>query len=234
MNRVHVDRGTVLRLRPFSEYDSIVTLFTEASGKKTFLAKGLRRTKSRLSGIIQPFSTVSFECSVPRTETAFAKLQSAELSAAPPQMGAELFFLMEIAEKFSREENPVPLFSSLLQQISSVQKPEMLPVIFLLKTLTLFGYLPEYGYCSETDASLESGGKWLLTGEMAIPSSKQSGIFLDFSEIKILRFWQKNQLENAEKVIVSDGVKQKYLRFLLDYVEKEQGIQLKTKEYAVG
>jgi DNA repair protein RecO (recombination protein O) len=233
MGLTHEDKGAVLRLRPFLEYDSIVTLFTEESGKKTVLAKGLRRPISRLSGIIQPFSTISFECSVPRTESSFAKLKSAELSLQPPRMDPILFFLSEIAERFSREENPVPQFSDLLQQIASAQKPEMLPVIFLLKTLTIFGYLPEYGFCTQTNDSLEGGGKWLPSGEMVSVQSKKAGLSLDFAEIKTLRFWQKNSLITAEKVIITEEEKQKYLGFLIEYVEKEQGIKLRAKEYVI-
>jgi len=234
MSRTETDRGTILRLRPFSEYDTIVTVFTEKYGKKTLLAKGLRRPKSRISGIIQPFSTISFECSVPRTENGFAKLTRVDLICPPPKKADPIFFfLSEVSEKLSREGHAVSAFSSLLQEIPSAERYEVLPATFLLKTLTIFGYLPEFGFCSRKGGSLEQGGKWLPSGEMVDSLSTEFGIPLFFPEIKTLRFWQKNPISVAEKVLVENESMQKYMRFLLDFLEKEQGIVMKTKEFVV-
>ena len=43
--------GFVLRTRPYAEADLIVTLFLEKKGKRTGIAKGVRRLNSRLGGV---------------------------------------------------------------------------------------------------------------------------------------------------------------------------------------
>ena len=55
-----IERGEafVLRIRDFAESDLIVTLFTEDWGKRTAIAKGARRVKSRLGGVFDLLNRV--------------------------------------------------------------------------------------------------------------------------------------------------------------------------------
>ncbi len=55
-----IERGEafVLRVRDFAESDLIVTLFTEQWGKRTAIAKGARRFKSRLGGVFDLLNRV--------------------------------------------------------------------------------------------------------------------------------------------------------------------------------
>ena len=55
-----IERGEafVLRVRDFGESDLIVTLFTEDWGKRTAIAKGARRFKSRLGGVFDLLNRV--------------------------------------------------------------------------------------------------------------------------------------------------------------------------------
>ena len=55
-----IERGEafILRVRDFGESDLIVTLFTEDWGKRTAIAKGARRFKSRLGGVFDLLNRV--------------------------------------------------------------------------------------------------------------------------------------------------------------------------------
>ncbi|MDH2997264.1 DNA repair protein RecO [Pasteurellaceae bacterium LFhippo2] len=54
-------RGFILHRREYSETSLIVDLFTEHHGRVSLLAKGARRPRSKLKGILQPFTLVDVE-----------------------------------------------------------------------------------------------------------------------------------------------------------------------------
>src|SRR5207302_2274538 len=57
--RLYRDQGVVLRTIRLGEADRIVTLVTEGHGKVRAVAKGVRKTKSRFGGRLEPLSHVS-------------------------------------------------------------------------------------------------------------------------------------------------------------------------------
>ena len=52
------DQGIVLRGYPFGEADRVVVLLSPNNGKLRTVAKGVRKTKSRFGGRLEPFSHV--------------------------------------------------------------------------------------------------------------------------------------------------------------------------------
>src|SRR5687767_1549398 len=58
--RVYKAQAIVLRQRKLGEADKIVTLFSAYSGKIDAVAKGVRRTKSRLAGHLEPLTLGSY------------------------------------------------------------------------------------------------------------------------------------------------------------------------------
>ena len=58
--RVYKTQAIVLRQRKLGEADKIVTLYTSHQGKVDAVAKGVRRTKSRLAGHLEPLTLGSY------------------------------------------------------------------------------------------------------------------------------------------------------------------------------
>ena len=56
------DEGVVLRTHKLGEADRIVVLVTRGRGKVRAVAKGVRKTKSRFGGRLEPASHVSLLC----------------------------------------------------------------------------------------------------------------------------------------------------------------------------
>ncbi len=56
---LYTDEGVVLRTAKLGEADRIITLFTRMHGKVRAVAKGVRRTKSRFGGRLEPFMRVN-------------------------------------------------------------------------------------------------------------------------------------------------------------------------------
>src|ERR671938_517608 len=59
MAGLYKDEGVVLKTIKLGEADRIVTLFTRDNGKVRAVAKGVRKTRSRFGGRLEPFTTVS-------------------------------------------------------------------------------------------------------------------------------------------------------------------------------
>ena len=61
------DDGVVLRVQKLGEADRIVTLLTRRTGRVRAVAKGVRRTKSKFGGRLEPFSHVDAQFYVGRS-----------------------------------------------------------------------------------------------------------------------------------------------------------------------
>src|SRR5918996_3172321 len=58
MPGLYKDEGVVLRSIKLGEADRILTIFTKNNGKVRAVAKGVRKTKSRFGGRLEPFTVV--------------------------------------------------------------------------------------------------------------------------------------------------------------------------------
>ncbi len=57
-NQLH---AIVLKERAFNDYDRLVVVYSEEFGKCTLLAKGIRKSQSRMAGKVQPFSELCID-----------------------------------------------------------------------------------------------------------------------------------------------------------------------------
>lgn len=231
MSKTTNDTGIILRVRPFSEYDALVSIFTKKNGKETFIIKGIRRPKSRLCGIIQPLTAISFEHTLPASASGLGKITQAEFLSPPPNFFDEsLFTILEISEKLSPQGQSFSAFFELLLLLQKVKKQENMLAIFLVQSLTLFGYLPEYKECATSGEKISGDSLWHKNGEISQKNkSKTSGIPLSFEEVKILSFWQKNTFKNAEKVVLQKKTAEKFTHFFLQFLEREHGVKIKSR-----
>ena len=65
-----ISEAVVLRSFPFGEADRVLHVYTAASGRLGAMAKGVRRTKSRFGGRLEPFSHVELSLHRGRGELA--------------------------------------------------------------------------------------------------------------------------------------------------------------------
>lgn len=57
--RNYLAEALILRARDFKESDKIITFFSREKGKRSAIAKGVRKPKSSLRGVVQPFCHAS-------------------------------------------------------------------------------------------------------------------------------------------------------------------------------
>lgn len=148
------DHGIVLRTWRLGEADRIVSFVTEGHGKVRAVAKGVRKTKSRFGGRLEPLTHVSvlfYEGReldiVTQTETveAFRTIRE-DLDRLGPATA-----MLEAVDQVSQErQGNVRLYQMLLgalRALSAQPSPLIVPGFFL-KLLSLEGFHPLLEVCA--------------------------------------------------------------------------------------
>lgn len=80
---LYQDEGVVLRTAKLGEADRILTLLTRDHGKVRAVAKGVRRTKSRFGGRLEPFMRVALLIAEGRSLDVVSQAESIAAYAGP-------------------------------------------------------------------------------------------------------------------------------------------------------
>lgn len=154
-------RGIVFHHIKYSDTSLIATIYTETSGRKSFLIKGIYRPKSLIKpGFFQPLTLLQIEISL----SAKRDLQRIkEISPSPVLANlysnvnkqAMVFFIAEVLYKTVKEEEPnKPLFEFLDHSIQYLDASENdianFHILFLLQLSKFLGFFPLDNY-SETN-----------------------------------------------------------------------------------
>lgn len=147
--------GVVLRSYRLGEADRVVVVATAELGKVRAVAKGVRRTRSRWGGRLEPLTHVALQCWRGRGELDTVT----QAQVLHPYLGirgdlertAKAFVLLEVADQLVQERHPTPLVASLVGALGilEAEDPPLLVPAFLLRALALEGAAPQVGACGE-------------------------------------------------------------------------------------
>lgn len=162
-----ITEAVVLRSFPFGEADRVLHVYTASSGRRGAIAKGVRRTKSRFGGRLEPFSHV--ELSLHRGRGELATVTGASLVRSHDRIRADgrrlqigLVGLEAMLRLFTEEEQNDRAFLALTRFLDALDerepargsRPSLDPLVlsFQLKLLWLSGFLPHLESCVECGA----------------------------------------------------------------------------------
>ena len=154
MPGLYKDEGIVLKTIKLGEADRIVTLYTRETGKVRAVAKGIRKTKSRFGGRLEPFTRVQLLIYRGRsldTITSADILTSFEDVRKDYLKMTSAAALVDIVEKITPDREPAPdVYRLLISGLTSVGAGGGAPVVpaFLVKLLSLSGYHPSLTVCA--------------------------------------------------------------------------------------
>ena len=159
---VYRDEGVVLRTQKLGEADRIITVLTRHHGRIRCVARGVRKTSSRIGARLEPFSHVDLQCyegrsldSVTQVETIDA--HGAALSGDYPSWTSGMAML-ETAERMTPEEREpaVQQYALLVAGLRSLAAREHDPGLildaFLLRSLAVNGLAPSFADCAKCGA----------------------------------------------------------------------------------
>jgi DNA repair protein RecO (recombination protein O) len=148
------DEGVVLRTMRLGEADRIITLATPGHGKVRAVAKGVRRTKSRIGARLEPLSHVAMLCWDGRELDVVTQVEAVN-SFRPLREDLDRLVaamtMLEIVDQVAVEQHPMPeLFAMLVGALKTLAASESPLVLagFCWRLLTIEGVAPVVDACA--------------------------------------------------------------------------------------
>jgi DNA repair protein RecO (recombination protein O) len=155
------EQGVVLRTMRLGEADRIVTLLTPGRGKVRAVAKGVRKTKSRFGGRLEPLNHVALLLYEGRELDVITQADTIEqfrLVREDLDRLAKATSLLEAADQVAQERQPSSRLYTMvlgaLRALSAADSPLLVPAFFL-KLLSLEGFHPLLDGCAGCGSSAE-------------------------------------------------------------------------------
>ena len=149
------DQGIVLRGYPFGEADRVVVLVSPNSGKIRSVAKGVRKTKSRFGGRLEPFTHVDLVLYEGRNLDTITQVSVIE---GFPRLRGDLDrvlaagTMVEVIDAVAQEgESAVRAFLLLQRGLRALESGPLHPDLvasFLLKLADVVGVAPAFDRCA--------------------------------------------------------------------------------------
>lgn len=159
---VYRDEGIVLHTHKLGEADRIITLLTRERGKVRVVAKGVRRTTSRIGARLEPFMHVDFQCYEGRSLDTVTQVVTIAASARQVIADFDLYTaaaaILEAADRIvAHEREPATqqflLLSGALRAIATRAHASGLVLdSYLLRALAIAGYAPSFVACARCGA----------------------------------------------------------------------------------
>lgn len=149
------DQGIVLRSYPFGEADRVVVLLSPNHGKLRTVAKGVRRTKSRFGGRLEPFCHVDLVLYEGRnldTITSVSLIEAFHHLRSDLDRVVAAGTMVEVADLVAQEGEPsIRLFLLLQRALRALDGGDLHPDLltsYLLKSAEIVGVAPALEECA--------------------------------------------------------------------------------------
>jgi DNA repair protein RecO (recombination protein O) len=172
---VYRDEGVVLRTHKLGEADRIITLLTRHHGRVRAVAKGVRKTSSRIGGRLEPFMLADVQLYEGRSLDVVTQVETLAPYAAGIVGDYRRYTtgtaMLETAERLTDvEKEPATqqfllLVGGLRALAGGAHDPGLVMDAFLLRSLSIAGWAPSFQDCAKCGApgphsafSMPSGG----------------------------------------------------------------------------
>lgn len=172
---LYTDEGVVLRTAKLGEADRIITLFTRMHGKVRAVAKGVRRTKSRFGGRLEPFMRVNVLIAEGRSLDVISQAETISAYASSICLDYEAYMaagiMAETVDKLlgAEHEPAVDQYQLLIGALHALARQahpaRSIGDSYVLRALALAGWTPRLDSCvvcgereSLTYLSIPAGG----------------------------------------------------------------------------
>jgi DNA repair protein RecO (recombination protein O) len=244
--RLYKTEAIVLRSMDLGEADRVLTLLTPRLGKLRVVAKGIRRTRSRLGGALEPFTDVQLVLAVGRTFDVVTQtaLQDAHLGLRNDlHSTAAAWYLVELADRFCEgAAESHGAFVVLAQGLSGLDAApaevsrEVVARWFELHLLGAMGFRPELSRCLECGAAIEpegnayspvAGGILCSTCGDAAFAAEPVGP----DALGVLRHLQRSELPAVLRLWLAPGLQREIERLLHATISTVLERELRSREF---
>ncbi|MDO8472223.1 MAG: DNA repair protein RecO [Dehalococcoidia bacterium] len=229
--RSYNTEAIVLRRTETGEADRIVTFFTPEHGKIRAVAKGVRKPKSKLAGLVEMFTHSSLL--VARGHGLDVVSQGEAIHTFLPlktdlDRSSRAFYVVELVSRFTAEQQESkPVFDLLLDTLSELCGPTDSNILlrsFEVNLLQCMGYRPNLHRCvncnsllqPRTNAFSASGGGIICP---ICAGAEQIARPISVNAIKVLRLLQSGDYDTACRVNIAKPLASELEQVLRSYVE---------------
>jgi DNA repair protein RecO (recombination protein O) len=233
--RTYQTQGVIIKKTRLGEADRILSIYTRDLGKIQGVARGVRRSKSKMAGHLELLTYSQLTLARGRTLDIITGAQTIE-SFLPLKTDLMLtsygLYATELVSQFTGEEQPDEvLFDLLLETLRAISSDQNLDLVlryFEVKLLDAAGYRPQLHECVACHQPLAPvvNSFCASTGGMLCPfcAPKQPfSLELSVNAVKVLRFTQDNPLDAVQRLRIDsplarelEAVTRHYLRYILE------------------
>ncbi|MGD9676824.1 MAG: DNA repair protein RecO [Vulcanibacillus sp.] len=234
--------GIVIKAMDYDEGSKIITLLTKDKGKVSIVAKGAKKTKSRLNASTQVFCYGEYIYYLGNQST-MGTLNQADILLNFVDIYHDISktsysaYLIELVDKLTDQNDPNQyLFEQLLLSLINInagKDDEIITRIFEMKLFQIFGYRPHLQSCAickkEDDLvafSVSNGGLICNNHKSINPV-----ILLEPNTIKLLRLFEKMDIKNLGTISVGHSTKTQLKLVAEAFYDEYIGIPLKSRNF---
>lgn len=243
MSRTYTTEAVVLRSFRFGEADRVLHLYTRERGRVGAVAKGVRRTKSRFGGRLEPLSHVELTLHAGRGElqtvTGAALVRPhAAARESGYRLGVGLIGLEAMLRLFPEQEANERAFTAVTRFLDALDalpaggaaRPALDPLAlsFQLKLLWLSGYLPQLEACVECGAADGLVGYLPSAGGAVCAACDPASIPLSAAGFGGIAALLRRPLDEAGAAGLDDRAAREALAVVAASYEHHGGFRLRT------
>jgi DNA repair protein RecO (recombination protein O) len=245
-SRLYKTEAIVLRTMDLGEADRVLTVLTPRLGKLRVIGKGVRRTRSRLGGGLEPFSDVHLVLAVGRTFDMVTQVALEEPHLAlrnDLHSTAAAWYVVELIDRFCEgAAESHAAFVLLAQALSALDAPtdavsrEVVARWFELHLLDAMGFRPELSRCLECGAEITpDGNAFSPVAGGVLCASCASGVLgartISPDALKIMRHLQRSELAAVLRLSLAVRLHREVERLLHDTVSAVLERELRSRDF---
>ena len=231
ISRLYTTDAIVLSRFDYGEADRIMTLFTPEHGKFKAIAKGVRKTTSRLGGSLEPLAELRVALARGRT---FDVVTQVEVTHAwlrlrdSLESTATAWYLAELADRSIEERHETEGLYTLLKHayelLDAGMAPHRVARWYEMHLADELGVRPEVDRCVECDRMLEADEEFrgvpplggVLCSRCPGPPADRVGLSVD--ALKLLKAYQRMDIEAIAGLRLSPVVEREVEGAMRDFL----------------
>jgi len=239
---IYKTSGIVIKRMNFGEADRILTVLTERFGKVKAIAKGVRKTKSRLAGSLEPYMLLDLQLHEGKTfyivTGAIIVKEFSDLHLNLQKM-SQAFYIGEISDKILQENQKINLvfeiFKDGLLEIEQSGSNFLLR-IFELRMIEAAGFKPELYQCIHCKETITLNDNFWdsIEGGIICTSCQQKfhhGKRISDDLIKIFRLIDRGEYELLKKIKLRKEIETEAESILNEYIKSILERDLKSQKF---
>ncbi|MEW9500458.1 DNA repair protein RecO [Jeotgalibacillus marinus] len=233
--------GIVVRTNDYGESNKIVTIYSREFGKFAVMARGAKKTNSRLSSISQPFTYANF---LFHKGSGMGTLQQGDLVASQRAIKEDLFksahasYMVELLDKAVEDLQSNPFLFELLSQCLSYlnegHDEEVICFIFEMKLLPVYGVQPVLDSCAccgqtEGNFSFSIRENGLLCHRCSHVDTYRMSV--SAKTIRLLRLFFYLDLSRLGTICLQEKTKHELRLVIRTYYDEYVGVYAKSRSF---